>query len=303
MRWNAIFWFYDNSGNLKFSSPQSSSGLSMGTDRGDRERIGSDIRSHYVYFAGPNPNPSGVSCTGVPVWLAIWDANTGQFVTATNVSNDIDPTAMGVQEANVAADALDRLTVAWDCIPNTADFPRYQVVARVMKFDGAKISFLTPSFYPFVNYDAVGTNNQVNFMNETPSIAMTTRQICISAKGQVNSTNNPAGGPDTPYADSGFNTYGGIDFYTVLSHPAPVDAPKPQMKLAYSSPNSTISWLADDGLFVLQSTSTVAVPASWTDVSPQPAITRVGPGDATDRFQMSVPNGASPKFYRLLRRW
>ena len=295
------FYFYDNAGNLRGPAvPQDPLGLGFSTDRGDTTRIASDIRSHYVYLAGTAPWNSSATVQS-PVMLAIFDANTMQFVTATNVS-DTDPDVHGIKAVNVAVDALDRVIVAYDCRPNLTDFSRPQVVARLMQFDGTNVNYLTPSFFPFVNNDPVGTNTVAGLLTQTPGLAMTTRQICISAKGVVNSTNNPAGGPDTPPDDNGA-TVGGIDFYTIINQPAPVAAPRPQMTLVYGSPNSTISWVADAGLFLLQSSSTPAVPASWTDVSPQPAIARVGPGNATDQYQMTVPTSAAPNYYRLVRHW
>ena len=271
VRWAQSLYFFDNSGNPKGSVNQISSFVypnffSFDTGRGDATRLASDIHSHYVYLAGANGGGNPV--TGFDVVLGIWDANTTNFVTATNVTSDIDITQMKINAVNVAVDALDRITVAWDCEPNTDFFNNYQTVARVMKFDGTNISFLTPSFYPFVNHDPVGTNVAAGMHYQTPGVAMTTRQICISAKGQVNSTNNPAGGPDTPYADAGFSAFGGVNFYTVLSHPAPVAPPRPELTIQESGADAIISWpydLVDYGIWTLQSSPTLS-PASWSPV-------------------------------------
>lgn len=124
---------------------------------------------------------------------------------------------------------------------------------------------------------------------------MTPREILIYAKGLWNTNANPTNPPVTTGPAS-------THCYTILSHPAPIPKMQPNMTIIPGSPNSTISWQADAGLFVLQATATLN-PTSWADVSPQPAITRTAYVDPTDRYQMSVPNGTAPKFYRLLRRW
>ena len=92
--------------------------------------------------------------------------------------------------------------------------------------------------------------------------------------------------------------------YTILSHPDPKPAPQPEMTLAHGSPNSTVSWLADAGLFVLQSSATPTVADSWTDVNPQPVFFRTSYTDENDRHEMSVPTEATATtFYRLVRQW
>jgi hypothetical protein len=48
------------------------------------------------------------------------------------------------------------------------------------------------------------------------SVAMTTKQILVTAKGEINYDNNPAAGPNSPRE---------VNFYTVFSHPDPKDDP------------------------------------------------------------------------------
>jgi len=201
-----ILYFFDNAGNLQGSVDQVTSGLPFGTSRCDETRIASDIRSYYVYLAGRTPDS-----TQSPVSVAIWDSRTRAFVTSATIS-ETDPAVHAVDLVDVAVDALDRFCVVYPLKP-TADFLTYQVVARVMSFNGASISYLTPTFFPFVNYDRDGS---LGLLTDSASVAMTTRQICISAAGIINSTNNPAAGPDTSPL---------TDVYTVISHPAPVAAP------------------------------------------------------------------------------
>jgi hypothetical protein len=256
VRWQATLYFFDNAGNPMGSIAQSSSGVPFGTDRGDQTRLASDIRSHYVYLAGAAPYADGAHS---PVYLAVWNADTTNFVTAAIVS-DTDPSVHLVQAANVAVDALDRVIVGYNLKPSPA-FPNYQVAVRVMKFDGTKITPLTRSFFPFVNHDE---NGSLGMNTVTPGLAMTTKQICISAKGVVNSTNNPAGGADTPPVTS---SSGGLNLYTVINHPAPVEL-RTTMMITRSGSNVIVSWADPAGLgLTLQKTSPTIQPASWSTVA------------------------------------
>ncbi len=287
IRVHSMLYFYDNNGTLKSSiDANASSGLSFGTGRNDASRIGSDIRSHYVYLAGQAPEASQKPLT---VYVAIWDASTGNFVAKAAVC-DIDATVGAkTDRVSVGVDALDRFCVAYSFQP-TADFAKRQVAARVMAFDGTKISFLTPTFFPFVNHESDPSNVQ-GMETYHPTVAMTPRQILIAAKGTFNSTNNPAGGPDTAVGSE-------TKLYTVISHPAPVAAPRPVITLARSGGNEIISWSADAGLFTLQSTPVIA-PTSWTAVTPQPAIVP-SPGNPYI-YTMTVPIGTTPTYFRLVR--
>lgn len=289
--------FYDNAGSLVHSNDvNTSSGLSFGTGREDASRIAGDIRGYYVFLGGKSPdNGKG------PVTVGVWDSRTGNFVTSAQAS-DGDPALLTNDRVSLAVDALNRICVAWDYQPTT-DFPQRQIAARVMQFDGTQVTPLTHSFYPFVNHDVLGNADPfstTNMLTWRPSVAMTTRQICITGKGHVSSTNNPTTGADTVVSAN--SPPESVNLYTVISHPAPVAAPQPQMTIIKSGNNAVISWLADAGLFVLQSTPAVS-PTSWSDAAPQPAIVRVGAGDANDRYQMTVPVGTDKLFFRLLRRW
>ena len=72
---------------------------------------------------------------------------------------------------------------------------------------------LTPSFLPFVNTSPVGGIRSVGM-----SVAMTTKQILVAAKGEINLQNKP---------DQGADSTKEINFYTVISHPAPKDDTTP----------------------------------------------------------------------------
>jgi hypothetical protein len=247
VRVHDTIYFYDNAGNLQGTSKQQTSGLSYDTGRGDSTRIASDVRSHYVYLAGD-------AGAHTPVTLSIWDARTQSFV-ANAIVSDTDPTLHRADRVSLAVDALDRVCVAYMLKP-TPDFTQNQVVARVLKFDGTNVTYLTHSFFPFVNYDADGS---LGLITQTPSVAMTTRQICIAAKGLVNSTNVPAGG---------LNTAGDTTLYTVVSHPD--QQPKPGSQLQISSitvngPAATIAWNGGSSPYVVQKKFTLA-DAQWQDV-------------------------------------
>lgn len=271
-----VFYFYDNAGNLIATNIQNaSSGLVYDTGRGDGTRTASDIRSQYVYLAGV--------AGGTNVMLSVWKAQTGAWITNAVVS-ETDPSVHALDRVDIAVDALDRICVVYKLKPVAADFPFFQVAARVLKFDGTNVTYLTASFFPFINHDEVGING---FETVEPSVAMTTREICISAKGTINSTNNPTGGADT---------WPQTDLYTVISHPAPVSTPRPNITITDSGGNATISWNADDGLFTLQKTSTLS-PAAWSDVSPQPAIVPA----AGNLNTMTVAIGSGNLFFRLAR--
>jgi hypothetical protein len=114
---------------------------------------------------------------------------------------------------------------------------------------------------------------------------MTTRQICIAAKGSFNSTNNPAGGPDTAAETT---------LYTVINHPGAVPS-APLITVANVAGNLVVSWPADAGTFTLQSTAKIA-PTSWSPVTPQPPTVQVG-----NNFQMTMPISAGNVYFRLAR--
>jgi hypothetical protein len=274
---DSILYFFDNAGNPTHTNyVNASSGLTFDTGRGDGTRIGSDIRSHYVYVAGQTPS------TGhAPVSVAIFEARTGNFVGETTVT-DTDPTVALTDRVSIAVDALDRFCVAYVLQP-TSDFQQ-QVAARVMAFDGTNITSLTHSFFPFVNYESNPTNI-LGLKTFAPNVSMTTRQICIAAKGSINSTNNPAGGPDSSPETT---------LYAVINHPGAIPS-APQITAAKVGASLVLAWPADAGSFTLQSTSTVA-PSSWSDVTPQPPTVQVG-----NNFQMTLPIGVGNVYFRLAR--
>lgn len=198
---NNLF-FFDNSGAPKGSVDQATSGESFDAGRGDGTRIGSHINSPYVFLTGK------VS-TGNIVRVTAWDSRTQKSVAVADVS---EPAFAGnFDRVNLAVDALDRIVVSW--VSQPPGYEQQQVAARVLAFDAAKKAIipLTPSFLPFVNAAKTGGIRTLQM-----SVAMTTKQICIAAKGEINLQNKPELGVTSPKE---------INFYTVISHPDPKDDP------------------------------------------------------------------------------
>jgi hypothetical protein len=272
--------FYDNSGTLTYSNDVNvSSSMNFGGSsdvggRGDGIRINGDIRSYYVYLAGTAGGGGGTAQMGV----AAWDTRTGQFAGGSIVT-DGDPTLEKCDRAGLAVDALDRVCVAYMYQADSTVFG-YQVAARVAQFDGANFNWLSHSFYPFVNHDESPTN-ALGFLTLNPYVAMNTRQICITAKGTINSTNSATAGPNTPSETT---------VYTVISHPAPVAAPRPTLNITKpDSSHVTLSWNVDDGLFTVQTKSSPSSGA-WANAT----AGNVAP-------PVTLPTGADPLFIRLAR--
>ena len=82
------------------------------------------------------------------------------------------------------------------------------------------LTALTPSFLVFVNAAKTGDIRSVGM-----TVAMTTKQICVAAKGEINLQNKPANGA-SPNPNTGAPLKE-INFYTVFSHPAPAEDPTP----------------------------------------------------------------------------
>lgn len=202
LRVAGVLYFYDNDGNSLGSLDQNASGESFDRGRGDGTRIAGHVNQPYVYVAGK------VSTAPV-VRVAAFNAATRSFVAVAEVSEggfrgDFD-------RATVAADALGRVVVSWVAKPD--GYEQQQVAARVLALEGAAFRALTPSFLPFVNQAPVGGIRTFQM-----AVAMTTRQILVAAKGEINLSNKPEQGANSPTE---------LNFFTVVSHPAPADDPTP----------------------------------------------------------------------------
>lgn len=258
-------YFFDNQGTLKGKADQADSGASFDTGRGDGTRLFGHINSPYVYLTGK-------STTSPLVKVAVFDSRDQKFVTIADVSEggfsgDFD-------RASGAVDALDRLVISWVVKP--AGYTQQQVAARVLSLDAAakKITPLTASFFPFVN----NATNDIHTIQM--SVAMTTKQILIAAKGEINYQNNPSAGPDSPKE---------VNFYTVFSHPAPKDDPTTpasggggdsQLKLATDGGQLVLSWTA--GSLV----SATSVRGPYTPVTGASSPFRVAPTGSAMFFQI-----------------
>ena len=224
VRLAGILKFYDNEGSLLGEVDQQDPLLVDPLEqpilfdrlRGDGTRIAAHINSPYVYLAG---------VSAPDVRIAVWDSRDQTYVAQANVNELTDVNGgvdaadfrPGLDRVNLAVDALNRVVVTYEVIlPGVA---QPQTVARVLAFDEEEKSFsyLTSSFFPFINYHD-GTLGEVGVPIRVirPSPAMTTREICIAAKGEISSVNDPTLGADTPAE---------VNFYTVFAHPDPQDDP------------------------------------------------------------------------------
>jgi hypothetical protein len=214
VRLNGVLKFYDNEGELMGEADQDEMNPVLSDrGRGDGTRIASHINSPYVFLAGKS---------GSDVQVGVWEADSQSYIAQANV-NELTPALGGTDEddfqpaidrVNLAVDALNRLVVTYEVQLDTL---QPQTVARVLAYDEEEEAFtyLTPTFFPFVNFDTV-SGAALPIRTYRPSPSMTTREICIAAKGEINSDNEPADGYDTPME---------VNFYTVFSHPDPQDDP------------------------------------------------------------------------------
>lgn len=254
VRASGIIYFFDNTGKTNGSVNQATSGATFDAGRGDGTRIFGHINSPYVYLTGKAANTTIVK-------VAVFDSRTQKFVTIADVSEG--GFTGNFDRANGAVDALDRLVVSWVVQP--AGYAQQQVAARVLAFDGTsqKVTPLTPSFFAFQN---TATNN---IRTLQMSVAMTTRQICIAAKGEINYANKPDAGPDSPRE---------VNFFTVFSHPAPKDDPTTPAggggqtggisisSFAASAGKLNVTWTGGTGPFTVQKKTTLT-DANWVDVT------------------------------------
>jgi hypothetical protein len=155
-----------------------------------------------------------------------------------------------------------------------------QVAARVMALNetAKTITPLTESFLPFVNAAQSGGIRTIQM-----SIAMTTRQILVAAKGEINLANQPQNGADSPRE---------VNFYTVFTHPAPADDPTPgigagtgaELTIAAATANTfQLSWTGGTAPFLVQRKSSLS-DAQWMNVLTTSENTALVPNDGTAGF-------------------
>lgn len=262
-------YFYDNLGQFKGQVDQAASGAAFDTSRGDGTRLFGHINSPYVYLIGKAANTTIIK-------VAAFDSRDQKFVASADVSEG--GFSGNFDRATGAVDALNRLTVSWVVQP--AGYTQQQVAARVLSFDGAAKKFtpLTASFFPFIN---TGTND---IRSIGMSVAMTTRQICIAAKGEINYANNPGAGPDSPRE---------VNFFTVISHPSPAADPTapvpseqvPTLSITRNGNDVVLSWAPALPGFALEASPSLKT-GQWSPAgTANPTTVPIGPGDRFFRLR------------------
>lgn len=281
-----IAYCYDNSANLLGTiDVNTTANVNFDTGRSDGTRYCSDIRSHYMFAVGKSPESSGYT----NMILCAWDLNTRTWITNTLVGPDASVILTsgghrGYDRANIACDAYNRVTVVYRCQPDTAQWSNNQIAARIYQFDGTKFIPLTPEFWPFVEHDS-DPAVLAGFIGQEPSVAMTPREILVYAEGSWNADGNP-----TNTVVTASQTH----CYTIIALPAQaqVAAPRPTASVARSATgHAIISWDTAAGLFKVQSTTSLAAPVSWSDVTTGNVASGVDAGAI----------GNTPTYYRLIR--
>jgi hypothetical protein len=258
-RVGGVLYFFDNAGNPTGTVDQGSSGGDFDTGRGDGTRLAAHINSTYVFLAGRARSSQIVR-------LAAWDASDRSFVALVEVSEPglLDSTS---DRVNLASDALNRVAVAYETRVRQEQ-EQNQTLMRIFELqpEARRFEPLTPSFFAFLNFGDAG------FRTIRPTVAMTTRQILVAAKGEINKANNVQAGPDSLPQTT---------FYTVLSHPDPADDPTPpagdgagegRVEVARDGANIRITYSG-----TLESTTSLA-PANWQPVAGATSPHVVAPG-------------------------
>lgn len=265
-----VIYFYDNAGNPLGQINSNASGDSFDPGRGDGTRIAGHVNQPYVFLAGK-------VTTGPFIRVAAFDARTQTFVTSAEVSEG--GFRGDFNRATVAADALGRVFVTWVARPDGYELD--QVAGRVLALENGSFRALTPSFLPFVNQAPVGGIRTFQM-----SVAMTTKQLLVAAKGEINLQNRPNEGANSPRE---------LNFYTVISHPAPAEDPTPS---ANASPlgnitatrtagGITLTWTGGTAPFKVQRRDALGS-GNWTDVS------------TTSNRSAEVPAAGDAGLYRIL---
>lgn len=288
--------------------------------RGDGYRIAGNFNSPYIMMAGGTTNVSGGygnSDSGV-LYVAAWDTriinSAANNVVAMAQPCPLDPHYYALDRTMIAMDENNNFTVVFAMTPDTFHFvfnasntgaSQLQTAARVGHVSSSGISWVGPMFWPFVNTDVYGNSFPSNtivantvpfYQTMDPAVAMTPQAICISAKGTINSTNNAAAAPD-----SGNQT----DVYVVIANPAfsaivpPPTISKVTLGGTPAAPTLTLSWssAAGNNVTLLSSANAKTPLASWTTVSPQPAITGPVSGQYSMTFNISTTGDT---FYDLV---
>ena len=305
VRLGPVLYFHDNDGTptgqvdivndlpLALSNPEPPS-VTFDTGRGDGTRIAGHINSPFVFLAGAMGilDETGFAVEDQDanevriVRVAAFDtrrSGADSFV-GTTVVNEL-ATDLGGSESqsflpelgrtNLAVDALNRVAVAYegtqrDEFGDSLGLP--QTFVRVLAFDAGSGEFtpLTASFFAYHN------QNDEDIRTIRPTVAMTTKEILVAGKGEINSDNLPDQGPDTPSQTT---------FFTVFRHPDPQEDPTPavvlevpELAISANAGQITITW---EGGATLMSADTLSGPFEVVDGAASPFST---PADQATAF-------------------
>jgi hypothetical protein len=270
VRASGVLYFHDNAGNLLGTADQNTSGQTFDRGRGDGFRIAGHINSPYVFLGGRMSDGM--------VKVLVWDTRNRSFVGLGNVSEGAF--SGGFDRVNLGVDALNRVTVGY--VSQPAGYEQQQVAARVLALDAAAglVRPLTPSFLPFINSGPTG-----GFRSLQMTVSMTTRQIMVAAKGELNLSNRPEEGANSPRQ---------MNFYTVFAHPAPADDPTTPVggplriaSTTVSGGDLTITWTGGVGPFQVQKKASLS-DASWGGVQ------------TTANRTITVPASGGAGFFRIV---
>lgn len=257
VRVGGVIRFIDNNGVEKGTADQGlATGSNLDRGRGDGTRLAGHINSPYVALAGVS---SAVvdGATVKSVRVAVFDSRDFSLV----AEGEVSPAESGAADrTTVAMDALGRIAVAYEIKP--PGWEQNQIAVRVLAVDGAnkKLTSLTAPFFPFINHHPAA----ISVIR--PNISMTTKQILVTGKGNVNLANQPDNGPDSP---------GRTALYVVLDHPAPAEDPTPTSGSSVGTPavitgikdngaTITINWTGGNGTVQKRA---AAGSGAWTDVT------------------------------------
>jgi len=190
----AIITIYDNAGNMKFLVNQADWSTISDTGRGDDTRIGSNINSKYIYYAGKAADGTMV--------LSRLDATSGKADKEVVVSEDAlmtDPNPYA--RADVAVDENDNVCVAYDYKLD----PAVDVTQTLVRIFDSNLNPVTPSFFAFANHDTL--DNMQGYQSHEPNVAMNKNQILITANGIFKD------------ADKNTTTPAEMDFAVILENP------------------------------------------------------------------------------------
>ena len=270
-------YFFNNAGVQQGEGvSQDTCGEAFDKGRGDGTRLGAHINQPYVYLVGRVVNSTAVR-------VAAWDARTREFAVLADVSEG--GFRADADRANIDVDGLGRFTVAWVSKPD--GYEAQQIAARVFETDttAKTIKPLTASFLPFVNAAPQGGIRSVGM-----SVAMTTKQILVAAKGEINLSNKPELGADSPTE---------INFYTVISHPAPKDDPTPAVGASSVAPRIAIS---RSGATITITTDPQPLPAGYV-FEVAPAVTGPWVPQTGANSPITLPLGTDGnRFLRAVKR-